>query len=137
MMRCLYLRHELCDNVKPFVQNDSQQTDQVFMLQLPETSEFILKTLTLEINRNINKIHSNQNTKSEVMKSSHSRHHRGLLQEGLSCDITFNGLYCHPLAHILSFINSWDHTSEHTLTRRNSFCFFGNALFKINVKTSC
>lgn len=38
--------------------------------------------------------------------SSNSRHNCGFLQEGLSCDITFNGLYCHPLAKILAFINS-------------------------------
>ena len=35
-----------------------------------------------------------------------SRHNCRLLQEGLGCDVTFNGLYCHLLAHVLSFMYS-------------------------------
>lgn len=41
-MCLLYLSHELCDNMKPFVKNDPQQSHQVFMLQLPGRSESTL-----------------------------------------------------------------------------------------------
>lgn len=30
------------------------------------------------------------------------------MQEGLSRDITFNGLHCHLLVHVLPFIYSWE-----------------------------
>lgn len=52
--------------------------------------------------------------KIESDETQDSRHNCGLLQEGLRCDVTFNGLYCHPLAHVLSFINSFRGES-HTL----------------------
>lgn len=37
----LYLRHELCNNMKALVRNDPQQSHQVLMLKLPgnETSQ--------------------------------------------------------------------------------------------------
>lgn len=42
----------------------------------------------------------------EEKRSAYSRHDCSFQQEGLSCDITFDDLYCHLLADILSFINS-------------------------------
>ena len=35
----LYLCHELRDNVKPFIEDDTQQPHQVFMLQLPKKKQ--------------------------------------------------------------------------------------------------
>lgn len=42
----------------------------------------------------------------EEKSSAYSRHDSSFQQEALSCDITFDDLYCHLLADILSFINS-------------------------------
>lgn len=41
-----YLSHELCDDMKPFVRNDPQQSHQVFMLKLSGKIEVTSRKLT-------------------------------------------------------------------------------------------
>lgn len=78
--------------MQPFVSNDPEQPHQVFVLQLPRKER---RTLTFMSQWLL-----------EEKSSAYSRHDCSFQQEGLSCDITFDDLYCHLLADILSFINS-------------------------------
>lgn len=80
--------------MQPVLRNDPQQSHQVFMLQLPEKKS------------ENHGILCNWWWLLEQKSSEYSRHDCGFQKEGLSSDITFDDLYCHLLAHILSFINS-------------------------------
>lgn len=111
--------------MKAFVRNDAQQPHQVFMLELPEENGVILTT---EVN--------DGKLEFDAYKlCSDSRHNCGFLQEGLGCDITFNDLYCHPLAHVLSFKDSWggqlhQSTSLQRASHSGSYMFGEKLLIK-------
>lgn len=80
--------------MQPFVSNDPQQPHQVFVLQLPENERKTLNFMSQWL----------LEEKSSAYR--YSRHDCSFQQEGLSFDITFDYLYCHLLADILSLINS-------------------------------
>lgn len=54
-MRVLYLRHQLCDDMKPLVKDDPQQTHQVFMLELPGKSKSAMKVRSSHITPHSNR----------------------------------------------------------------------------------
>lgn len=80
--------------MQPFLMNDPQQAHQVFMLQFPKKKKREKHSILCNC------------WLLEQKSPANSRHDCGFQKEGLSCDITFDDLYCHLLAQILPFINS-------------------------------